>query len=229
MMFLLKLIFFTFIIISCSKKSEKNNEFLPEKPIAKEVYDSSNFGIYKGVFVGSSGTVVIDINNSGSVIAILKIENISYEFTSSQTIQINKPTVIDFNNGNNRFTFSVSLNGSNPTISNLIINGHDNPTLIVVKELSNTIVNCYEGTFSGGDSGIVNAVIFNNNLKALVRSNVYNSTVIATGTINNNQISAGTANNGATFVGMANGKVYSGTWNNSLVSAKGSWTMKRID
>jgi len=214
---------------SCSKKdgaTTTNN--LTEAPSAKAQYDASNFGIYKGVFVGSSGTIIIDINNSVSFVAILKVDNISYTFSTNQTVSINQPTTLNFSNGNNSFTFTVSANGSNPTITNLIMNGHSNPALIVVKETSTLLVKCYEGTFTGGDNGVFNAVIYNNKIKALVKSNGANSNNTADGTILNNQISAnGNVSTGSSFSGTLNGNSFSGTWSNNQAPLNGTWSGSR--
>ena len=59
------LILLTLILNSCSKSDDEvtTQDNLSQVPIAKSQYDNSNFGIYKGVFVGSSGIIIININN----------------------------------------------------------------------------------------------------------------------------------------------------------------------
>lgn len=141
-------------VTGCSKKdNNSNNEPLSEKSDAKAIYDNSNYGIYKGVFIGSSGNVMININNDNTLSAKLKIDGINYDFTSSQTIQQNQPSSINFVNGSNSFTFSVDANGANPTVSNISIAGHPNALVAVAKESSQSVIRCYEGTYTGSDEG----------------------------------------------------------------------------
>ena len=53
-------------ILSCSNSDSNgdSNQYLSQVPLAKSQYDNSNFGIYKGVFIGSSGTIILDLSNS---------------------------------------------------------------------------------------------------------------------------------------------------------------------
>ena len=105
------------------------------------------------------------------------------------------------------------------------MNGHPNAAILVVKETSTAIVKCYEGTFIGGDNGVFNAVIYNNLIKALVRSNGTSFNDIANGTVNNNQINAsGVVTTGASFLGTLNGNNVSGNWTNTQASLSGTWS-----
>ena len=135
------------------KKSNDNNDTLADKSDAKAIYDNSNYGIYKGVFVGSSGTLMINVNNDNSLSANLKIDGTNYDFTSTQTIQPNQATSVNFTNGSHSFTFSVDANGANPTVSNISMAGHPNAVAAVAKETSQSVIRCYEGTYTGADEG----------------------------------------------------------------------------
>ncbi len=212
-------------IFSCSNSDSGQN--LSQVPLAKSIYDNSNFGIYKGVFVGSSGTIVLDISNTNaSITATLIIDGVTHTFTTNQTIQQNQFTTINFIEGNNSFTFFVYENGYNPTITDLIINGHPNAALLVVKETSTVMVKCFEGTYEGCQQGTFNAVIYGNTIKALSR-NFNNSFLDATenGTVIDNQINAsGTASNGAVFTGELNGNNFLGTWNVPNYSCNGTFS-----
>ncbi len=215
-------------IFSCSKKDNKTVSTLAETPIAKAQYDASNYGIYKGVFVGSSGTIIIDISNTSAITATLKIGTTTYNFTTTQTITLNTASTIAFTSGSNSFTFSVDASGANPTITNLIIAGHPEAILLVVKETSTALVKCFEGTYSGSDAGTFNAVIYNNIFKALVKSTTtagFDAT--ADGAVVSNVISAGSVSTGETFTGTLTGNDFSGTWNNSLSGDNGTWNGTR--
>lgn len=214
--------------ISCSKNdsAEDTTKNLTLVPLAKSQFDNSNFGIFKGVFIGSSGTIILDLSNStSSFTATLIIDGVTHNFITNQTLQQNQSTTINFIEGNNSFTFTVSANGSNPTITNLIINGHPNAALLVVKETSTVLIKCFEGTFSGTYSGTFNAVIYGNIIKAITRATSDVAIVTADGTVNNNQINAaGSASNGAVFVGNLSGNTFSGTWSRTSDNANGTFT-----
>ena len=212
----------TLFFISCSKNDDTTNP--TETPTAKAQYDNSNFGIYKGVFVGSSGIIILDISNSGTTTATLIVNGVTYNFTTTQTVQQGQATTLNFVSGANSFTFTVAANGANPTITNLIINGHPNAAILVVKETSTALVKCFEGNYTGGDAGVFNAVIYNNLIKGLAKSNT-NVTYVVSGTVTNNQINAtGTVTSGATFIGTLSGNNTTGTWTNTPAALNGTWS-----
>ena len=216
------------LVLSCSNSDSNgdSNQTLSQVPSAKSQYDNSNFGIYKGVFIGSSGTIILDISNStNSFTATLIIDGVTHNFITNQTIQQNQTTTINFVEGSNSFTFTVSLNGSNPIITNLIINGHPNAALLVVKETSTVLIKCFEGTYSGTYSGTFNAVIYGNIIKGIAKATSEVSVVTADGTVNNNQINAaGNTSSGAVFVGNLSGNTFSGTWSRTSDNANGTFT-----
>ena len=216
------------LVLSCSNSDSNgdSNQTLSQVPSAKSQYDNSNFGIYKGVFIGSSGTIILDISNStNSFTATLIIDGVTHNFITNQTIQQNQTTTINFVEGSNSFSFTVSANGSNPTITNLIINGHPNAALLVVKETSTVLIKCFEGTYSGTYSGTFNAVIYGNIIKGIAKATSEVSVVTADGTVNNNQINAaGNTSSGAVFVGNLNGNTFSGTWTIPNSTFNGTFT-----
>lgn len=217
------------LVNSCSRSDDTttNNTLLAQTPSAKAQFDNSNYGIYKGVFVGSSGIIVINFNNTSGISAMLIINGVTYNYTTTQTIQQNQNSIINFVNGSSSFTFSVAANGETPIITNVTISGHPYASIMVVKETSTSLVKCYEGTYSGGDSGVFNAVIYNNNLKALVKGSD-NSNFIAFGTISNNQIIAsGIVNTDVKFTGTVTDNTLSGNWTNTPYKLSGTYTGKR--
>lgn len=216
-----------FFFFSCSKNDDKKANPLADTPSAKAAYDNSNFGVYKGVFVGSSGIIMIDLNNDGTVSATLIINDTTYNFTTTQTVQQNQPTTLTFTSGTKSFTFTVAANGGNPTITNLIINGHPNAAILVVKETSTALVKCFEGTYQGTESGTFNAVIYNSHVKGISISTA-NDIYFMDGTMAGNQINAsGTTTGGSTFVGTMTGNMIAGTWSKTAVNASGTWSGNR--
>jgi len=216
------------LLLTISSCSKDNDSTQSKTPTAKAAYDNSNYGYYKGVFVGSTGIIVVNINNDNTLSAMFRVDGITYNFTTAQTIQQGQPTSLNFTSGNNSFTFTVAANGANPTITNLIMNGHPDAAVLVVKETSTALVKCFEGTYIGGEHGIFNAVIYNNQIKALVRSITYQSDFEANGTVSNNQITAtGSVSSGASFQGTLSGNNFSGNWSNTLAGLSGTWSGTR--
>jgi hypothetical protein len=163
--------FLVLLFASCSKKNNGgNNSNLSNTPTAKATYDNSNFGIYKGVFVGSTGNAVINVNNDNTLTAELKIDGNTSTYTSTQTVTQNQASTINFVSGSNSFTFSTSATGGNPVISNINIPGHPYSGMSVIKEKSDLLVRCYEGTFTSSGSGGT----FNMEINANIMNGVYN-------------------------------------------------------
>ena len=227
------LLLFSLIIISCSDNDDQNlnNNLLQETPEAHVQFNSSNFGIYKGVFVGSSGIVIVNVNNDNSISVSLTIDGVNYPFTSNEIIQENQQTEINFINGNNSFTFSVLSNGIDPQISDLSIEGHPNATIILVKETSNSLAELFEGTYAGtdgsDDGGTFNAIVIGTDMYVLANSTAYDVFYTATGAINGNSISGATTT-GTNFTGIIDGNDdMSGTWTNTQSSDNGTWSLIR--
>lgn len=222
--FLLTVVFFT--MLSCSKDegTSSSNSSISDIPLAQPEYDNSNYGVYKGVFVGSSGIVYVNIkNNDNNVTAKFIINGVTYDFISNQIININSSTSINFSNGQSSFTISVNSNGSNPVISNLLFANHPNANVVIVKEKSNLLVRCFEGTYSGSETGVFNSVIYGNQIIGLVK-NSQNNFFVANGNVVNNQIGIGNVNTGASFSGIFNGNSCSGTWINTQFNLSGTWS-----
>lgn len=223
------LLFLSLFSISCTNEDThiENENNLAQTPEAMAQFDTSNYGIYKGVFIGSSGTVVVNVNNNNAITATLVIDGVMYLFTATQTIEENQVTEINFVNGNDSFTFGVAANGTSPAFTNLAITGHSNAAVIIVKEISTTLVKLYEGTFEGDDLGTFNAIIYENILEGLGYSTLANVGFFANGTVVNNEIAAGNASTGAIFSGSVNGDAISGIWSNNQSNNTGNWTGER--
>lgn len=213
-----------FVFSSCSKNDGFISTDLADTPSAKAEYDNSNFGIYKGVFVGSSGIIYIDINNDNTVSATLIIDGQRINFATSDAVQQNEATILNFSDGSDSFTFSVLANGATPAITYLFINGHPNSAILIVKETSSALVKCYEGSYTGSDAGIFNAVIYNNAFKGLAKKSD-NTTFTVEGSVTDNQITAtGTVSGGNVFTGTLAGNNLSGNWINPLANLSGTWS-----
>jgi hypothetical protein len=224
------LIFLSLFIFSCSSDDNTNSSVLAESPEAITQFDNSNFGIYKGVFIGSSGIVVINVNNDGNVSATMIIDGTTYIFATNEVTQANQQTVINFTSGNDSFTFSVSSNGTNPEISNLTIEGHPNANIILVKETSVILTELFEGSYAGignsTDVGTFNAIVTGNEMAVLAYSTINSVFFTIDGIINNNSIS-GVTSTGTNVNGTLNDDNIIGTWSDSQSNENGNWSGTR--
>ena len=122
-------------------------------PDALAANDASNKGIYKGVFSGSSGTVLFNVQNGGTTItAVLVIDGVTINLTSTVTITSGQAYVAPFTGTLNgqavTVNFSVGATGQNPTVTSSTVPGHPNASFLIVKETSNALIECFEGTYS---------------------------------------------------------------------------------
>lgn len=225
------LLIFSLFIFSCSNDDDSNsdNNGLTETPQAVAQFDNSNFGIYKGVFIGSSGIVVVNMNNDGSVSATMIIDEVTYTFNTNDVVQENQQTTINFISGNNSFTFSVSSDGTNPMVSNLMIEGHPNANILLVKETSEVVTKLFEGTYEGtGNSseiGIFNAIVSGNEMSVLAYSTTFDVFFTVEGMIDNSNSISGAASTGTTINGFLESNTISGTWMNTQFN--GTWSGTR--
>ena len=161
----------TVIFFACNKSKTENNNTnntgLPTSPETKPQYDHTTFGVYKGVIVGSSGTIIFRINNGDNIVkGYLTIDNQKDTLTTTTTLTAGQPLVnVLFTGKISSMKVSANADGSNASLSNIQINGHNNVTGFIIHETSTKQVLCYEGTFTGGASGVINATRFglNNN------------------------------------------------------------------
>jgi hypothetical protein len=226
-------IMITLFIASCKKNNTSdtgNNSAFSNTPMAKATYDNNNYGIYKGVFVGSSGYVIVNINNDNTLNATMKIDGVNYTFSTMQTVSQGQATSVNFVSGANSFTFTVNANGTNPAVTNLVFPGHNNAGMSITKETSLGVVGIFEGTYkenaTGGDQGIWNMTIGLGGVHGMAHHTdfAYETYPLA-GTESNKQINAssylpnqgnnnGTPCNGTTLQGTVSGDNISGTFNN---------------
>ncbi|UKJ06473.1 hypothetical protein [Solitalea lacus] len=176
------------------------------------VYDKSNYGIYKGVFTGSSGNIVINIKADGSATATLIIDGQEYVFASSGTIKKDSDSQVIFTNQIGSFVFSVKADGSSPSFSAITIAGHSQAGIAVIKETSEHVVHCYEGKayYNNEEGATFNFVVTDNKIEGLVKSHSDRPHMI-TGTFVNNAIDC-MIDDGVNFKGTISGNTATGTW-----------------
>lgn len=205
-----------------------------DQPEANAAYDNTGQGIYKGVVVGSTGTIKIDVaNNGSSITAVLIIDGISVSLTGngsySTSSGFNSSLSGSLDGGFVVIPFGVSTTGD-VTIGTPTIPGHSGVAIKVLKEKSTHLVEVFEGEFGGGDSGTFNLVMVRNSngegeWVAIAKSD---SNTFFTGEIGNNQLVGG--NSDFVIVGKVAGDNVSGDWEyvvNGTTATSGKWVGKR--
>ncbi|MGG9972463.1 hypothetical protein ACQ33O_11775 [Ferruginibacter sp. SUN002] len=140
---------------SCKKSSDDTPytcATCTSSPEALVAYDASSKGIYKGVVIGSSGTIKFSVLNDGTTIAaVMVIDGTTVNLTSSITWVSGVPYVAAFTGTLNgspvSITFSVDANGGSPTVTTSSIPGHPTAEFDIVKETSAALIEAFEGTY----------------------------------------------------------------------------------
>lgn len=153
-------------------------------------------GVYKGVVIGSTGIISIDVLNSGTAIkATLILDgqtiilNSAANWVAGQTFSASFTGTA--NSQTYSFNFSVTNNGATPVASGFSIPGHPNISFQLIKETSDNLIKCYEGTTEGiKDSGQQQSSVLNiitsgktNTWFALSKDNTSSQINPASGTI----------------------------------------------
>lgn len=219
------------LFFSC-KKNDSSSSYVcatcTKTPEALAANDNSSKGIYKGVVIGSTGTIKFNIGNDGNTInAVMLIDGITVNLTSNITWQAGQSYIAPFTgtlNGQQvSITFSVSADGQQPQVTASNIPGHPNAILALVKETSNSLIECFEGSFSGSEQGTLNIILSRtlNKWGGIARKN---------GSTDDSDFDG--AINGSTVVGdgvsgtLTNDAIVNGKWDDGR-GGKGTWSAKR--
>lgn len=226
---LFTLLFIGTLLISCSKDEDTNSSTatfpLVTVADAKVAHDNSNYGIYKGVFVGSSGVIKINIKNDGLLNAAMIINGTMYNFTTTESVTENQDIVaLTFTSGNKSFDFNCSANGDHILIDAINFPGQVEASINVMKEYSDSLISCYQGKYTGGDKGEFNLMISGETVHGLALSDLHSTVLYMEGIAKGATIS-GTMENG-TFSGSVFTNNMSGVWQNTSQDS-GAWTAKR--
>ena len=162
-------------------------------PDALAANDASVKGMYKGIIIGSTGTLSINIQNGSSTIsATMVVDGVSVALTSNVVLVDGQPYVAPFTGTFNgspiSMTFSVGLGGTSPTMVSSSIPGHPNAVFELAKETSTSLIEGFEGAYSvtGGEKGVFNIVLSRSLAKFgyVVREDGQIDTDSGSGTIN---------------------------------------------
>ena len=215
------------ILHSCSNCDPSTDEKLPNESIAKTAYNNSNFGIYKGILVGSSGIVMININNNGTTNALLTIDGVRLEFNAIEQVTEHQSTPIRFANNDNSFDFMVGKNGEDPTVLNCNLKNYPQVKIQVAKEQSSSPIKCYQGRYTGDDAGIFNFYIDEKGGIYGMAKSKYNDDILPlNGSLYSENSITGTIIADGQFEGTISSNYFEGSWQKSQENS-GIWYANR--
>jgi hypothetical protein len=162
-----------FIYTGCGKSgSNKDPDYTcttcTTTPEAKAANDASFKGVYKGVLIGSTGTIKFDVNNAGTTLtATLVIDGVTSTLTATVIAQSGQtPTYVSDFTGTLSgqpvtIKFSVGSGGQNPVVVSATVPGHTGITFVLVKETSTALIEAFEGTYetTKPESGTFNIIL----------------------------------------------------------------------
>jgi len=138
-----------------------------DSPEAVAANDNSGKGIYKGVVVGSSGTIKLNIANTGTTISgelIIDGQTITlapyqndgvydggYEGYLSGTMSVANDVLV---------WVYFNSTGTSYYADFEVLPGHPDADIEIMKEYSTQLIEAFEGTFSGDESGTFNLVLY---------------------------------------------------------------------
>jgi hypothetical protein len=206
-------------------------------PDAKAENNAISKGVYKGVVVGSTGTISIDVLNGGSTIAAtLILDGQTINLTSTAVWASGTPLTAGFTGTaggqNYSFTFTVQPNGTSPTTSSYTIPGHPNIAFTLIKETSDNLIKCYLGTTEGKkNSGALQSSVLNiitsgktNTWFALSKDNATGAISTVDGTISGNTLNCNCGPT-TTVIGTVTSDQINGTYKGS--DNQGTFIAKR--
>ena len=165
------LLIFAIIFTSCKKNDSPaapsyKCATCKTTPDALAANDGSSKGVYKGIFIGSTGTIQFNIlNGSSTITAVMVLDGVSVNLTSSISWAAGNSYVAPFTGTLNgaaiSVTFKVDANGGNPLVIATNIPGHPSAQFNLSKETSAALLECFEGTYSTTkpETGTFNLII----------------------------------------------------------------------
>lgn len=236
--FISSILFFTVIFTSCKKnESPATPDYkcatCKTTPDALVANDGSSKGVYKGILIGSTGTIQFNIlNGSSTITAIMVLDGVTVNLTSAISWTAGVAYVAPFTGTLNgaaiSISFKVDANGGNPVVTSSNIPGHGTAQFNLSKETSSALIECFEGTYetTKPESGTFNLIISRSLGKMGGSSRKSGGT--SNGDFNGTITSDGKLmQNGTDYIGTVNGDIISGSFKggNGDVTVKGKRTL----
>lgn len=213
-----------------SDSSTPTGPTLSDTPLAKIQFNDTNFGIYKGVLVGPSGTVTLNIKNDGFLNATVVMDGVSYLFTSEGTITDGQDiTDLVFTSGDKSFMVSISADGTTINETAISFPGFPSADMLLTKEYSDAQVTCYQGTYSGDLTGVFNFLAIGNYVYGMSLGGDGLNNYYIQGTRTGNTLIGTYEEPMGTFSGSFTGITVSGNWQDTTPSStdSGTWSSQR--
>ena len=211
-----------------------NDEPSDGKGTGKAQYDNSAFGLYRGVVVGSSGWIEINIFNDGSSVSSkVSIDGKTETQTSNYAFEEGKAIRnAVFTSETVSFEFSVNADGHNSMVNSITIVGHDDVIASVKKETSSTPSQAYEGIVDDPQNGpgVFNVVRAGSSFAGIGKGQYVNGTVDENGNFTGSGWWKQYDSEGLdidvtlTITGKFSGTIVSGTWETSWKAVDSSGT-----
>ncbi len=237
-LFILSIFFIGISILSISCSNSDSNAAAYDcvachnTPDALAANDASAKGVYKGIAVGSTGTLSINIQNgSNTITATMVLDGITASLTSSVAYVDGQAYVAPFtgtyNGSDVSMTFSVAIGGGAPTVTSSSIPGHPGIVFTLYKETSTSLLEAFEGTYSKtGETGIFNILLSDGIAQwgGIVKKDGSSSTEDISGTyVNHNVI-----DDNGTILGVISGDQMHGSFsdgNGAVITTTGHRTL----
>lgn len=219
--FIIACILLTASMSSCKKDDAKTDSYkcttCKTTPDALVANDGSSKGVYKGIIIGSTGTIIFNLMNGGATItATMVLDGTTVDLTSSVTWVSGEAYVAPFTGTLNgsaiSITFHVDANGGNPIVTSSNIPGHATAQFNLIKESSTALIECFEGTYTSTlpETGTFNLLLSR-------QLGAFGGSSRKTGEVENNDFggtisSGGVLTSDGTVVGNLSGDQISGTF-----------------
>lgn len=219
------------LILGCSE-DEKAYECSScvNTPEASAANDSNGKGIYKGLVIGSSGTIKFDIANSGTTYtATLILDGEAYELWTDEDYDVTTGFQGVFygtlyTTNDIEITIYIDKFGV-LTVGTVVIPDHPTAILAIYKEFSDELVTVYEGTFDGDGSGVFNMIVRGAEWLVRARENGDNGYISFYGSLSSGVMTCMQCGD-IEITGKINGDLASGDWSENG-GGSGSWKGKR--
>ena len=226
----------TFVFAGCS--DDDTTKKFSNEPTALEENDDVGQGIYKAVFIGSTGSILFNMDNKGDgkITATLVLDGRKYNLTTDGEFDQNG-NFEDYFYGTMEDPDDIEIgfwaaSDGDFEIYNVTIPGHPNIHIEAFKEYSDAIVKVFEGTYTGSKSGTINLVarIMDNGNGGVYGVGLGSEEGSETYNINAEIFEGGFQGNGdeRSFSSEDNGSgnTITGTWSKGETET-GTWTVKR--
>lgn len=169
--FIIACILITASISSCKKDHAKKTDSFKcttckTTPDALAANDGSSKGVYKGIVIGSTGTIMFNVMNGANAIsATMVLDGTTVNLTSAVTWVSGQAYVAPFTGTLNgaaiSINFKVDANGGNPIVTSSSIPGHATAQFNLIKESSASLIECFEGAYDNNkpETGTFNLLL----------------------------------------------------------------------